>query len=396
MESQWNGTLSVSVGETWLSSGELASLKPGDVIRSTRETGCSHLLLFNNLPIGCCETVIFSECDTIGIRICDPESLPKYDLSPLHQDELAELLPASICLGSIPFDLGKASALRTGSFINLDTSGKAAENASLMAGGIEIARGTVIWVDDVMGIRVASVTKTYPRGNSFRTGTSVADTETALRAKPFDFGIPDFLSEIQLKSLERIHASVARSLVLAFGASENSGIGTVCQCTQQRWSEALSQFEIHCLAPAFSAELSGRPDNPAGAEFRDNQLIVYEAPSCARPLGKEMKDYLQRAYGQHGAMTRRPVFIFAPKDGKLQSLLGSASERAKFLSAIGSGWKNTIDFRLTELSAKSPGMDYPAYEMVLAITLGAKGEKPIAGIVYPVQTLEPYLRILGR
>ncbi len=67
------GTLTVVIGQGWLSSFEIGSLKVGDVVRTGQLAGRPALIRYNGCEMGPCEVVIIG--DLFGVRVTGTEPL---------------------------------------------------------------------------------------------------------------------------------------------------------------------------------------------------------------------------------------------------------------------------------------------------------------------------------
>ncbi|MCX7023760.1 MAG: FliM/FliN family flagellar motor switch protein [Spirochaetes bacterium] len=396
MASEWNGTLSVSIGETALSSYELATLKPGDIVVTEREAGYPSLVLFNNLPLGMCEIVVFDEELILGARITDSDFRSVFDLSPKRMDELGELVPVSVSLASIPFDLAACRGLGRNSIINLGVSSAGEENAELLVAGIPMARGQVVVVEEAMGLRVTKVIRSFPAVQAPRATGNIGDAETSRTAKPYDFCRPDRFSRDQLRRFSAIHVLCARNLGARFPDPSTGLQGLTCSVVDQcTFREAIDAFREDGLVPGFTAERASQKRETVQDEASPARP-VYEDEHCPKPMSAETRAMVERINSELGILGRRsPLFVLFSASSASKAVFAQAPERRTFLSCLSTGWKNHADFRMVPSNATDAAIAYPDNEMVIVVLLSREGEKPSVGLIYPFLTVEPYLSILG-
>ena len=133
------GTLSVVIGQGWLSSFEAGSLKAGDVVRTGQLAGRPALLRYNGCEMGPCEVVIIG--DLFGVRVTGTEPLGEVVPVPGTRDDLAELLPTEVVLGSIEVSPAELRGVGRNTIVSLGKPFSESADAELRAAGMPLARG---------------------------------------------------------------------------------------------------------------------------------------------------------------------------------------------------------------------------------------------------------------
>lgn len=322
-------------------------------------------------------------------------SLPSFNLSPKRQDALGELIPVSVSVGSLPFDLAVCGKLGRNSYINLDTPSDAETNVELLAAGIPVARGQAVVIEEAMGMRVTKILKPFPQVTAPRMTGNIGDMETKRIAKTYNFRMPDRFSRNQIRSLTAIHELCARNLSARFAEVGSDMKDLKCafidQCT---YREALDLLVQHGLVPAFTAEHGGqRPLYETDSE--SHFMTLYEPVPCARPVSAEIREYLEKMNSESGIMRRRPLFVSFAANASFADSFSVPADQKQFLSCVSGGWKNHTNFGLSPAESSDEDITIGDNEMVIMIELARGESKPMIGFIYPFITIESYLSILG-
>jgi flagellar motor switch/type III secretory pathway protein FliN len=183
------GTLTVSVGEGYLSSHEAGALEKGDVIRTARPTRDPSLVLFNGMPLCPCEVVIRDE--RLEFRVIDKECRGRLAPDLGVKDGPLEILPVTVSLGSIQISLTELQEMDVAAPISLGKNWSKEEDAVLLVAGIPTARGKVVAIDEAMGMRVTEAAGAGFRARAIHpSGFLLKAGSTAARATDFDFREP--------------------------------------------------------------------------------------------------------------------------------------------------------------------------------------------------------------
>ncbi len=388
MESEWDGSLSVEIGAAGISVFEAGALAPGQVILSVAEAGFPNRMLFNDAPIGLCEMIVFGAENTMAARIVDSEYFPAHPRLPRRQDFLGEILPVSIRIGRIPLDLASAHRLGRNAVVNMDAPPTGPDNASLSIAGIPVATGTIVIMEDRYGIRLDTIHRPFPVVSGVRTTGAVIDPEEPETVLIFDFSRPDRFSRDQIDRLVMIHRLVAGNLQGDIPGLQLYGID------QMTFAEAVNYFTRRGLRETSVLELVRRPSLLREDGGDGSELFLYEPLPCSRPLSAESRAMIEQSLSSRGVFRRSPVFYFSRSATSGDARSGHNG--AEISRAISAGWRDLVDFRLRSLEAGEGEIAVPAYEMTVIAEFTDSEGHPLAAVLYPYLTLEPYLAILGQ
>jgi len=142
--------LSVEIGSGWLSRFEAATLRTGDVVVSTQVAGLPVVARYNGNFFAEGELMVLGP----GSAGTSPGmfALRLLSLSPDHQnqaqpergEEATELLPFTIRLATVQFNLNELAGLGPQSVVHLDTPCDVPDNATLSIAGLDFGRGTTV------------------------------------------------------------------------------------------------------------------------------------------------------------------------------------------------------------------------------------------------------------
>ncbi len=382
----FRGRLSFSVGETLLSAWEAARLVPGDIVLTSRQAGYPGFLLFNNLPLGWGEVVVFDR--SFGVRIVDSDFRPEFGVDPGRIDALGEMVPSVVELGGFEVGLEELDGLGPNSFINLGVSPLRESNAVLRYAGVALAKGTVVVVGERMGLRISERLADLPVPSQVRQSGNLADRFSVQKAKDYDFSRPDRWSRVQIQRLDEIHRLFQRNLEASLPEAARLLEGRteallVDQCTL---GEARKALEAVGLASFRTWEHLGYRRG-ARTEAPRPKTLFFEPADSPLPLTEATRKFIEGFSESSGLSSHRPVFLHSGSwigEGEFQTLT----------DCLRNGWKKLLDFRL-----EAPGEPIPELannEMVILILLRQdSAAPPTLALVYPFLTLEPYMSVLG-
>jgi flagellar motor switch/type III secretory pathway protein FliN len=397
------GTLSVSIGEGYLSSFEASTLKRGDVIRTNKLAGNPATILVNMIPLFPCEVVIMD--DLFGVRVTEPRWKEPAVPAPKTRDDLVEILPTHLILGSIRASLAELQAAGPGTIINLAAPFSAEEDVELLAAGMPVARGKVVVLGEEMGMRVTTARPTRFTVKNVRASGYVLEADASdAPVKDYDFKRPDKFSKAQIDTMRNIHALFFRTLRTRLP-------GLASALADQRQPPVVDQMTYGELMDDLAAAggyrsivLENAPPHgalaPAGAaaEAARETAALFEEAGTAHPVDPEGRRFIERLHAEQGFPTRMPIF-FSYADGKeLNALFDGADGRDALLSCLRGGWKNLVDMRLAAVPVDDPRAQAGAIsrnEMVIAVWVAGRDREKGIVVFYPYLTLEPYLGILG-
>lgn len=381
----FRGRLSFSVGETILSAWEAARLAPGDIVLTSRQAGYPGFLLFNNLPLGWGEVVVFDR--SFGVRVVDGDFRPHFGVDPGRIDALGEMVPSVVELGGFEVGLEELNGLPPNSFINLGVAPLREANAVLRFAGLALARGTVVVVGEQMGLRICETLTRLPVPAQVRQSGNLADRVSAQMAKDYDFSRPDRWSRVQIQRLDEIHRLFQRNLEASIPEAARLLEGRtdallVDQCTL---GEARGILEGMGLASFRTWEHLGLRRG-SRAESPRSRKLFFEPADSPLPLSASTRKFIEGFSEPQGLSGHRPVFLHsAPWVGE--------GEFRTLTDCLRNGWKKLLDFHL---EAADPVQDLSDHEMVILILLRQNpGAPPALALVYPFLTLEPYMSVLG-
>jgi len=381
----FRGRLSFSIGETLLSAWEAARLAPGDIVLTTREAGYPGFLLFNNLPLGLGEVVILDQ--TFGVRIVDSDFRPSFQVDPGRIDQLGEMVPALIELGSLEVGLDELGGLGRHSFINLGCPFVSATDGVLMYAGRPLARGKVVVVGELMGLRIGERLADLPIPEQVRQSGNIADRDLATQAKDYRFDMPDRWSRDQIRRLGEIHKLFQRNLEASLPEAARRLEGRtdsllVDQCTLGEARELLGPWGLGPCRTWEHEARRGRREVP-----RVPRTAVLEVEGCPRPWSSATHRFIEASFHLEAVAHHRPVFLHPGA--------WLAEEDFPVLTdCLHNGWKKYLDFRL-DTEADASGGTLADTDMVILVLLKGATETPALALVYPYLTLEPYMKLLG-
>ncbi len=393
------GTLTVSIGEGYISSFEASTLRKGDLVRTTHTAGYPSTLFFNGMRIGRCDIVNIA--GVFAARIVTAPYREQPPEEPGIKDDLIELLPTLISLGSIRMSPAELKDVGPRSIISLGKLFSADEDAELLVGGIPVARGKVVCLGEEMGMRI-----TEPYGTAFResnvraSGFRLEKGAAEVKVKDYDFLRPDKFSIYCIMKIAEIHGSFMRNLAVRL--PDSFFVDSVDQCT---YGEALAQLpeaEFACFAaenvawrpaPVESGGISRVYSKPMGK-------MLVEEEGTAHPVPKEASQSIEKWWNENmGMFNRSPVFLFYRKASALRAVFDAQSGRDTILSCLRGGWKNVVDLNLKPYTPARGEPNFPSLhqdEMIAIVWVKDRAEGKISLVViYPYLTLEPFMGVLG-
>jgi flagellar motor switch/type III secretory pathway protein FliN len=396
------GPLTVVIGQGWLSSFEAGSLKVGDVVRTGHLAGRPCTLRFNGCEMAPCEVVVIG--DVFGVRVTGTEPLGETVTVPGTRDDLAELLPIEVVLGSIRVSPGELRGVGRNTIISLGLPLSVTEDAELRVVGMPLARGRVVVIGEDMGIRVTRVLTRPFSDADIRASGFLLEAHTSRQVKDYDFTRPDKFTKIAIDNIHDTHCLFLRNLrvrvpEMAAGLAVNPSQPLVDQCTfeeSQQWIAKAGRFSL------FAAENLGmrRPDRepPAAGRFAAHGKALLEEEGTAHPLAPETRKFIDELARVRDYVNRQPVLVYVREGSQAHAALDRPDAREALLSCLRGGWKNLVDLNLRPIPADDPfaGKPWiPPRDMVIIVSFdGADGKAEMA-IVYPYLTLEPLLGVLG-
>jgi flagellar motor switch/type III secretory pathway protein FliN len=396
------GTLSVGIGGGWLSLFEAGSLKAGDVVRTGHLAGRPSTLSYNGCEMAPCEVVIIG--DMFGVRVTGTEPLGETVPVPGTRDDLAELLPIDVVLGSIRVSPAELRGVGRNTLISLGLPLSVTEDAELRVAGMPLARGKVVVMGEEMGIRVTRVLARSFADTDIRASGFLLEAHTSRLVKDYDFTRPDKFTKIAIDNVHDTHCLFLRNLRVraprvAAGLAADPSQPLVDQCTfeeSQQWLAEAGRFSL------FAAENLGtrRQDRepPAAGRIAAPGRAFLEEEGTAHPVAPDTRKLLDELARVRDYVNRQPVLVYVREGSPAQAGLDLPDAREALLSCLRGGWKNLVDLNLRPVPADDPFAVkpwIPSRDMVIVVSFdGADGKAEMA-IVYPYLTLEPFMGVLG-
>jgi flagellar motor switch/type III secretory pathway protein FliN len=393
------GTLTLSIGEGYISSFEASTLRKDDVVRTTHAAGYPSTLFFNGMRLGRCDVV------NIAGVFCARIVTAPYREQPLEEpgikDDLIELLPTLISLGSIRMSPAELKGVGPRSIVSLGKPFSADEDAELLVGGIPAARGKVVCLGEEMGMRITQAYGTaFREANVRASGFRLEKGAAEVKVKDYDFMRPDKFSLNCIMKVAEIHGSFMRNL--AARLPETFFVNSVDQCT---YGEALAQLPEAEFAGFAAENAAWRPapvENGGSAKAYAGPAgkMLVEEEGTAHPVPKEARQSLEKWWKENvGMFNRSPVYLYYRKASALRVVFDAQSGRDTILSCLRGGWKNVVDLNLKPYTPARGEPDFPFLhqnEMIVIVWVKDRAEGKISlVVVYPFLTLEPFLGILG-
>jgi flagellar motor switch/type III secretory pathway protein FliN len=397
------GALTVSIGEGYLSSFEVSTLKKGDIVRTTKIAGYPSTILYNGTPLCPCEVVILG--DLFGVRVTEPHWQEPVVPAPSTRDDLIEILPTVVSLGTIRMSLAELKTAAPGTIISLGKPFSADTDVELCVVGIPVARGKTVCLGEEMGMRV---TETSPAGfaeNNIRSSGYLLDPDfTAIKVKDYDFKRPDKFSKVQIDRMRDIHTLFFRNLLARLPQispmlADQSLPPFVDQCTYGELVDELATAGKYRNIVLENAAQHGVMESGGTASYQsEHAKALLEEDGTSHPVEAASRAYIEKLHNEQGFPTRMPI-IFSYEDRRvLNDMLEGPGNRDVLLACLRGGWKSVVDMRLTGVPVDDPRSQsgaIPRNEMIIVISVsGRQGVKGML-LVYPYLTLEPYLGILG-
>jgi len=393
-------TLSVSVGGGYLSAFEVGALKPGDVIRTTRQAGYSATLILNGTALAACEVVLLGGAarTVFGARVTSADAPPPRDAGPAARDDLVELLPFEVVIGSIQVSLASLRGVGRNTLINLDRPFSTQEDASLVVTGLPVAVGKVIVLGEEFGIRLTRVLGEPFREDTIRASGCLLDPDVARRVKDYDFRRPDRFSRNAIVNITETHRYFLRNLSGRFPAAGGLTLPAaeagVDQCTfaeAQEWLKAGGELGL-----LVAENLPRRPQPATEADrWGAPGKLILEPDHPATSVAAEVRAWFDQA-ASLPVPARDFVLLYYRAGGPVQKVLSSEPEA--LLACLRGGWKHLVDFNLRVVPESDPVLKASPLvrenEMVILVRAADPDSRTALAIVYPYPTLEPIIEIL--
>jgi flagellar motor switch protein FliM len=399
------GTLAVSIGEGFLSSFEASTLKRGDIVRTTRLPGMPSMLHFNGVPICPCEIAVLG--GVFAVRITQRpfrDQAPEPGLG--TRDDLVEILPSMVRLGSIHISLAELKAARPGTFIGLGKKYSAGVDAELVVAGIPVAVGKVIafvGMGGCMGIQIDRVNGTSFKESNIRSSGYLHEPGSlSEKWVPYDFTRPDWFTVNCIARMDALHALFFRNLKaglpqLAQMLSDHSDHPALVD--QLLFAELKDSPPQDVKLRPFGAEIvSVRGSREAREPASPAPTAFLEEEGTQHPVDSRIRAELEKLLlGMETLKERNPIVFFYRDEAGMRGIFEGTQARETLLACLRGAWKNLVDLKIRPSETGEAGSfssTVHRQEMILVVAFNGKDGKAGLLIVYPYRTLEPYMGLL--
>ena len=398
------GTLAVSIGEGFLSSFEASTLKKGDIVRTTRLPGMPSMLHFNGVPICPCDIAVLG--GVFAVRVTQrPGRDQASELGLGTRDDLVEILPTMVCLGSIRVSLAELKAAGPGTIISLGKPYSTDLDAELMVAGIPVAVGKVIafvGMGGRMGIQIHQVFgTTFKESNIRSSGYLHEPGSLSEKWVPYNFCTPDWFTINCISKMDAIHALFYRNLKAALPElaqllSNNSDHPALVD--QLLFAELKDAPSKNVQLRQLTAEVVPLRELRSVAETNPKAAAFLEEEGTQHPVEPRMRSELEKLLlGMETLKDRNPIVFFYRDEAAMRSILESTEGQETFLACLRGAWKNLADLKIrpsAAAEAASFSSTVHRQEMILMVAFNGKDGRAGLLVVYPYRTLEPYLGLL--
>jgi len=386
------GTLTVSIGEGYLSSFEVGILAPGDLVRTRRLAGQPVTLLYNGTPIATCEVVVAGAAvgAGFGVRVLRLEWPSTGGPEPGVRDDLVELLPTAIPLGSISVSLAELRGVGRSSIISLGKPFSEEEDAELLVAGMPVAAGKVVVVSsDEFGLKLTRVsTAAHEMGTVSSSGYLVRAPVGPPFVKDYDFKRPDRFSRSAVHRAQWIHQSFAQNVAARFRAAlgdrgRGLGVAFVDQLLYEEACDKIAAGGKHRRLIAENVVGKNRPpDAVPGKSLVEEAGTTHPISACQRAVNEKLVSDAVH-------LRSSPVLIYS------KGWERGPEEDEALVSCLRGAWRSVadMDIRIAPAGGAQSDPGIPKREVVLIVGIG-RGREPFLYVVYPSITLEPFMGVL--
>jgi flagellar motor switch/type III secretory pathway protein FliN len=403
------GTLTVSIGEGFLSSFEVSTLKKGDIVRTIRLCGMPSMMHFNGVPLCPCEVVVLG-----GIFAVRVTQRPGRDLEVLPglatRDDLVEILPFMVSLASVHMSLAELKTAGPGTIIGLGKPYTTDVDAELSVAGIPAATGKVvafIGPSGAMGIQIDRVYGTTFKEKNIRSSGYLHEPGSlSEKWVPYNFTLPDKFTVNSMTKMDAIHALFFRNLraglprLAELLADHSVHAALVDQLT---FGEVAGFLPRDVKFGQFDAEIvpmrGGREAESREKGVREKGVVAFlEEEGTPHPVDPRIRREIEKLQPQIDMLRERSPIVFLYRDDAgMRSIFESSEGQEALLACLRGAWKNLVDLRIqpsTSAEAQSGAPAIHGQEMIMAIAFNGKDGPCGLCLVYPYRTLEPYMGLL--
>jgi hypothetical protein len=334
-----------------------------------------------------------------GVRVTDTDFPSAYAFGPCRKDDIGELVPFLLSLGSIRVSLAELAGVCRHSVISLGRLWSEESGADLIVAGLPLARGRVVVVDEEMGLRVTQMLGSPCESPIVGSSGYLLDREVGdgFAIEDYDFRRPDRFTREQIKRIHDIHVLALRNLrarlpQLAAQLADESQPSRVDQCTL---GEALSSSGLRERVVVVNR--SWRPSTGAPAPWGPLPVrLILEEEGSEHPVASQTRARLEQVVREAKMMNRGLLFLAHGQDAAVRDVLADPAGLPTFLACLRDAWRNVVDLNLAvSVAPEGEGSHLADHEMVVLVIFGGRGGRPAMAVIYPYGMLEPFLGVLA-
>jgi flagellar motor switch/type III secretory pathway protein FliN len=380
------GTLTVELGESWLTRDEAESLTPGDTVKLNCFAGDQVTVRFNGFFLGTGEVVIIDK--NWAVRLEGTVETARKQI-PMPGRDLTGVLPVSVRMGSLSISLTELKGLKIGTVINLDRV-ISRENGELLVAGIPAAIGEVASLYDNFALRITKTVNTPHKRKKMTSGNLLeAGYETDF-FRIYDFCRPDMFNRLAIKKIKDIHINLLNSMKNRFPQMRE---WSLISLDEQAFSDSFDSYKDRgtLIMTARDRHYVGQ-DSIGDNIIISHDLIQSDNPSMplsATEFDQETEKGMERINREWGL-----IHIIDVKGG------GDLSEES-LISHITASWRHLTDFDFTKERGYIPFEEKKEdlkgnLRFGVKIHLGPDPSRPDGlHILYPFMSLSPVNKLLS-
>jgi flagellar motor switch/type III secretory pathway protein FliN len=240
--------LTVLLGKTCLSKGELQSLSEGDIVVTFWKNADPAYLVWNGQIAATGHVIVWD--DTVGFRIQKLATGSRMDIPVYRKNSLIDILEIDLCLASQEADTEVLGRIEENSIIIFDK--KVDEAGELQLNGEVIATGKVCKAFPSGDLGALEIQHTsIPESLLAEHGNYLSTGNISNRKKQYDkviyknFRFPDSLSKISVRNMHRLNMMFAENLLhLSKNAEADVRISRVDQVTFEEYLDTLKDRTV--------------------------------------------------------------------------------------------------------------------------------------------------------
>ncbi len=398
------GTVRIILGKGYISLFEASNLKEGDVIKVSRYAGQPALLYFNNEFLCTGEILVIG--DYFGFRVNRFESEPVQDSSGIR-DHIVEILPTEIQLDSIQLSLNELRGITVDSIIGLEKKYERDRNVELIAAGIPLAAGKLVYIRENFGIRITEIyNKNKEKVGMGTSGFKIDENSIDFPVKDYDFRRPDKFTWETFVRIKEIHKLFIENLKLSIPDIKNIKVLQSDQMTFEEmfdhiqgkeFSYIIIDVELWPLLSPDEIYALMRGDEQRSYNNPDAKYLLFQENSV-NPASedREFDDSVKNMFLK--ILSSRKMLIVYHQSSPFSKIKDEHSINEMILSPLRNSWKSitSITFKLNKRTSEFDEMKIVSLkDMILMLDIGEENNPESRfTIIYPYITLEPIIHLL--